>query len=386
MKLNLDIYREVNEVFRRLNNMHRWNSMITEAKYNELSKQALNCLVAYIIASYCEKEGMTIKWERFPRIALYRAFNRAYVSYEIPETLIKKICEIGNISMKVFDSRTRDRISDHTNHEFMMFISNECETMEYKIFRAGTKIATYIELLEQKIWIRNNEEVEERLKEVRECLEEFEDIKAVKEILDDNNPVFKIIQKISSKLRNSNRWAGHSCTINNSVLGHLFDTAVFAYFIALEQFNGNEELATKFFFMGIFHDGAETWTTDVPSDLKDYIVGFREATELLEEMMVEENLYEMIPDFLRAKIKEVMYEEGDNLKYKTLMKGADYLSADSECCRQYIGGSRDPYFLGNAIKGFDNLLITGYMAKLTPIARELHEELKDYAERIMSSF
>ena len=35
---------------------------------------------------------------------------------------------------------------------------------------------------------------------------------------------------------------------------------------------------------------------------------------------------------------------------KSLIKGADYLSADSECWRQYIAGSRDDYFLGAMLR------------------------------------
>lgn len=382
MKLNFDIYKEVNEVIRRLNNMNRWTSIVAEQKYNELAKQALNSLCSYIIASYCENDGQEIKWERFPKIALYRAFNKAYVSYEIPEGIINKICSIGNISKSTFDAATRDKISTRTNHEFMQFISNEHDCIEYRIFRAGMKIATYVEILELSMRTKNTEEIEEKMSEVKESLKEFEDIKAVKELLTEGNPVFKVIQKIST-LRNSNRWAVHSYLTDCSVLGHLFDTAIFAYFIALEDFPGDEKLAAKFFFMGIFHDIAEAWTTDWPSDIKDHITGLREAIEVFEDMMIEESLYKQVPEFLATKIKEVMYEEEDNLSHKTRMKGADYLSADSECWRQYVAGSRDSYFLAHAIKGFDNQLIAGYKVKLTPLARAMHDEIMHYAEQVM---
>lgn len=383
MKLNLDIYREVNEVFRRLNNMQRWTAMVTENKYNELAKQSLNSIVTYVVASYCEHDGHEVHWEKFPRIALYRAFNKAYVSYEIPERILKKICEIKSIADNAFDIATRERISDRTNHEFMQFISNECKTYEYRIFRASTKIATYIELLEQEKWAKNVEEIGERIDEVKGYLKQFEDISGVKELLEEENPVFKVLQKISL-LRNSNRWAVNSYLTDCSVLGHLFDTAVFAYFIAMEEFDGNEQLAAKFYFMGIFHDVAEAWTGDLPSDIKDCVTGLREAVEIFEGIMLEENFYSKLPEFLQAKIKEVMFEEDDNLVYKTRIKGADYLSADSECYRQYVAGSRDPYFLATPIKGFDNQLITGYKAKLSPIAKELHNEIMHYAEKVMS--
>lgn len=383
MKLNLDIYREVNEVFRRLNNMRRWTSMVSEMKYNELAKQALNSLITYVVASYCEQEGQEIVWERFPKIALYRAFNKAYVSYEIPERIIKEVCKIGNISKDAFETATREIISSRTNHEFMQFISHERETLEYRIFRASTKIATYIELLEQEAMWTKNEEIEERMEEVESYLKQFEDIKAIQEILKEQNPVFKILQKIST-LRNSNRWAINSYNTDCNVLGHLFDTAVLAYFIALEEFGGDERIATKFYFMGIFHDIAEAWTKDWPSDVKDKITGLREATEMFETMMLKEKLYQKIPSFLTRKIKEVMFEEDDNLVYRKLMKGADYLSADSECWRQYIAGSRETYFLARPMRGFDNQLIAGYKVQLPPIAKQLHTEMMHYAEKVLA--
>lgn len=383
MKLNIDIYTEVNQVISRLNNQHRWISMITEHKYNELSKQALNSMISYAIACYCENDGQEIKWERFPRIALYRAFYKSYVSYATPEQILKEICEIGNIDKSAFDATTRAIISERTDRDFMQFISQDCNTFEYCIFRAATKIATLIELKEQAVWLRNVEAIVDKSKEVMKSLEEFMDIKAVREFLQEGNPVFKIFQHISM-LRNSNRWAAFPYIVHCNVLGHLFDTAIFAYFIGLEEFSGNEEIATKMFFMGIYHEIAESWTTDIPSDIKDRITGFREATEKFEDRKVQKNVYDAIPDFLKRKIKAVMFEEEDNLQYKKLMKGADYLSADSECWRQFVAGSRETYFLTSPIKGFDIQLMSGYKAKLPPLARELHDKFMRYAEQIVA--
>lgn len=208
------------------------------------------------------------------------------------------------------------------------------------------------------------------------------DIKVIRELLQENNSVFKIFQRISM-LRNSNRWAAFPYIVHCNVLGHLFDTAIFAYFIGLEEFGGNEEIATKMFFMGIYHDIAEAWTTDIPSDIKDRITGFREATEKFEDLKLQKYVYDVIPHFLKRKIKEVMFEEEDNLQYKKLMKGADYLSADSECWRQFVAGSRETYFLTSPIKGFDIQLMSGYKAKLPHLARELHDKFMRYAEQIV---
>ena len=196
--------------------------------------------------------------------------------------------------------------------------------------------------------------------------------------------IFKLLLKIS-KLRNQNRWAVQSYLVNCSVLGHLFDTGVLAYFIGLEQFEGDEKVATKMFFMGIFHDLAEVWTSDVPSPIKDRIPGFRAATETYEALVLERFLYSRVPEFLAKKIRSVMFEEESNSSYHGLMKAADYLSADSECWRQYLAGSRDPYFLKPGITGYDEKLNSGKFF-LPAVCRQLHDYFLKYAEHVVAQF
>ena len=96
--LNLESLQAVNEVFKRLNILRRWTSVTTDDKYNELAKQALNCITAYMLASFTEGNGNIINWERFPKIALYRAFQKVYVYFDTPEHIIDEICAIGNIN------------------------------------------------------------------------------------------------------------------------------------------------------------------------------------------------------------------------------------------------------------------------------------------------
>lgn len=376
MELNLRMLKATNEVFKRLNILRRWTSFVTEDKYNELAKQALNCIVAYILACYSEAAGVTVKWERFPKIALYRAFQKAYVYFDTPEHIINEICKIGNIKKSTFDIVTREIITENADEAFAEFLCEGIGTTEFQIYRAATKIATYIELTENFTKI-NPHEYQIKTQEINKSLKEFQNIPGVNEIFDIDNPIFKVLQTIST-LRNRNRWAVQAYSIECSVLGHLFDTAVFAYFMALEQNPDDESNAAKMFFMGIFHDVAETWTTDIPSPIKDRISGFRAATEEYELKMLEEELYGKVPEFLAKKLQDVMFEDEANKEYKKLLKGADYLSADSECWRQYKAGSRDEYFLG-AIRRRLPKIESGNVL-LTPVCGELFNYFLEYAE------
>lgn len=354
--VNLEYLKAVNEVFKRLNNMRRWTSFTTEGKYDELSKQALNCLIADWIACYCEEEGQTIRRNRFPKIALYRSFQKAYVYFDVPEYILHEICEIGNIEKVEFEKATFDFICEETDKEFADFICEGLGTYEMQIYRAATKIATLVELVENRFRMKDDDDYgyDAKMEEIREYLMDFMDILGVKELQYTQGTLFKVLLQIS-KLRNQNRWAVQSYMAECSVLGHLFDTAIFGYFISLEKYQ-DETKATKLFWWGLEHDIPETWTKDIPSPIKRCIPGFREAVKKYEDKIMELKFYSHLPDFIANKIRNRLIEEEENPEVRKLMKGADYLSADSECWRQYIAGSRDEYFFETAIKNFDTEL------------------------------
>lgn len=378
VKLNLKYYKGLTEVFKRLNILRRWTFFTIEGRYNELAKQALNCMVAFILASYCEEAGETVRWDRFPKIAIYRAFQKAYVYFDTPEHILKDIAKVGNISKDAFDKATEEIMEEETDQEFVDFISEGINTYEMEIYKAATKVATLIELRENQSRIGTLSEYNKKMTEILNDLKKFSDLPGIEELKDTEGEVFQVFRKISS-LRNQNRWAVMCYTLDSSVLGHLFDTAVYAYLCGLEKYQ-NEKIATDMFWTGIFHDVPETWTKDIPSPIKKYISGFREAIKQYEEKMLEMHLYAKVPDFIAERIKKVLrLEESEELR--KIFKGADYLSADSECWRFYKGGSRDEYFLETAIKNFQEDL-DSQKYELPPIAYKLHRYFYDYASSL----
>lgn len=381
-ELKLENLQAINEVFKRLNILRRWTSLTTDGKYNELAKQALNCITAYMLASFVEAQGNIINWERFPKIALYRAFQKVYVYFDTPEHIIEEICVIGNINKDSFNVATKEIIQELTSEEFSDFLSEGIGTNEMEIYRAATKIATLVELEENSPLMKDIGEYRNKFAEIQHSLEKFFHITGVLEFSDPSSELFKILLKIS-KLRNQNRWAVQPYLINCSVLGHLFDTAVLAYFIGLEHFNWSEKTASKMFFMGIFHDLAEVWTSDVPSPIKDRIPGFRAATEKYEMQVLNKNLYRKVPEFLANKLRSVMFEEESNASFHSIMKSADYLSADSECWRQYVSGIRDSYYLKEPLLGFDKKLEEGIYS-LPPVCKSLHAYYIEYAKNVVA--
>lgn len=379
MTLNFERLLALNEVFKRLNVLRRWTSFVSDGKFNELAKQGLNCIVCYILACYVEDAGMLVRWERFPRIAIYRAFQKSFVNFDTPEYILREICEHSQIPYDSFHRATKEIITEKTDAEFSDYLSEGVNTLEARIYQAATKIATYVELKENAYAVAT-EDYQAHLEEICSTLQQFSDLPGLDELRNCHKSPFMTFQVLST-LRNKTRWASFSYTTECSVLGHLFDTACFAYAMSLEENPNDEALATRMFFMGIFHDVAETWTTDIPSPIKDRIPNFRKATEEYELMKLESEFYCKFPEFVVKKLKEVMLEDELNKQYKRLLKGADYLSADSECWRQYKGGSRDEYFF-DAIKKRLPKIESGEVS-LPPVCHELFDYFYNYAKSVI---
>ena len=376
--LKIKNLKAINEVFKRLNNLRRWTNFITEGKYDEISKQSLNCAVSFFLATEAESNGVEIQWERFPKIALWRAFQKAYVNYDTPEHILKEICDLGNIQFdKAFGEVTAKTIEDLTDKTFVNWLKEGCGTIEETIYQAATKIATFLELKE--IQRHMNGDYSSKYEEIVKSMGKYESVPGFNTIVSNNNYGYlKVINSIS-KLRNQNRWAAYSYLVDCSVLGHLFDTAVFAYLMSIEK-GLSETIATKCFFMGIFHDIPETFTRDIPSPIKDKIPGFRELTEKYELIVMEKNVYPLLSETTAKALRKVMFEDADNAEFKKLMKGADYMSAVSEIWRQLKAGTIDNWFF-EAMRGHVKKFESG-IAELTPNTKELLDWMVDFANRV----
>ena len=375
--MKIENLKAINKVFKRLNNLRRWTAFITEGKYDEISKQALNCCVCFMLATEAEKEGVSVKWDRFPKIAIYRAFQKAYVNYDTPEHILKEICALGGIPFsKAFRDVTFTVIAERTDSDFANWLSEGCGTTEERIYKAATKIATFLELKEIQKNVNGSYAI--KYEEIVKSMIKYEDIPGFNSFSDTDSKYFKVFEEIS-KLRNQNRWAAYSYIVDCSVLGHLFDTGVFAYLMALEK-GKTEELATKCFFMGIFHDVPEAFTKDIPSPVKDKIPGFRSLTEKYEMQKMEEFFYPCVSEKVQEAVKELMSMHDSDNSIRALIKGADYMSAVSEIWRQLKAGTRDEAFI-SSIDVHTEKFNTG-IAEFTPSTKELYDWMVKYANEL----
>ena len=317
--------------------LNRW-SEVTKGHHKELAKQALNCMIAYIWATEISHSGIKVDFTKFPKIALFRCFTKTVICDMIEENL-DTILELNNTPKSEFIEKITSNAEENSIADFFEFLQVEPNCLEVQIYQAATKIATWIELHE--IRYRIGKDFSSKRKQIKNCLHSFSKLPCYKKIMKTR---YKIIFRNFSKLRNRIRWAKHPTNIESSVLGHMFDVACYAYLMSLEEQPENQDLATKYFFMGVFHDLPECWTGDMPSPIKDSTPGLRKATEVFENKVMKKHVYSQLPKYMEDAICSVMMEDEKNVQYKVFLKKADNFSAYVECWREIDAGSNHYYY------------------------------------------
>lgn len=333
--------KKVNTMLYELLMLRRWSEFeVNTGKFTELAKQAINCMIAFFWAMEARFYGSKIDLTVFPKIAICRGFQKT-IQCDIPEGNLDHIFSLGNIDKENFAQMVWDNFTGCTSREFHNHMIVDQNSVESKIYRGATKIATYLELLDIRGTI-SEVDFQRKSDEIFQSLYEYHSLPGFTEMLSES---YTQIFRNFAKLRNRIRWAKHPNLVKCSVLGHLFDVAVYAYLMSLEVNPENEELATQYFFMGIFHDFPETWTGDMPSPIKDSIPGLRKATEMFENEVMENHVYCLLIPEVAHELKSVMLEDEENETYKKFLKKSDNFSAFIECWREIDAGTRHPYYI-----------------------------------------
>ncbi len=118
------IYEALKKLNQGNNNLRRWTSFITKGSHDEISKQALNSAICYMLAVEVQKAGLKVDFNLFPKIAIYRSFQKVYVNYDIPEHILEEICYLGEINFnESFKTATLDMIREVAGKDFTEFLN-----------------------------------------------------------------------------------------------------------------------------------------------------------------------------------------------------------------------------------------------------------------------
>ena len=112
-----------NEVFKRLCCLRRWTHFVTEDKVQRAGKAVFELHYSFLPSQrVLNTRAKPSFGERFPKIAIYRAFQKTYVYFDTPEFILKDICRVGKIEADTFDQTTRQIIAEQTDDAFADFI------------------------------------------------------------------------------------------------------------------------------------------------------------------------------------------------------------------------------------------------------------------------
>ena len=92
----------VNNMLFELLCLRRWSEVtVTNGKFTEQSKQALNNMIVYFWAKELEHTGVVIDYTKFPKIALFRGFTKT-LQCDVSEQNLEIIFKLGNVSKASF--------------------------------------------------------------------------------------------------------------------------------------------------------------------------------------------------------------------------------------------------------------------------------------------
>ena len=142
-----------------------------------------------------------------------------------------------------------------------------------------------------------------------------------------------------SRMRYIGRWGLMRNTFQENVQEHSHMVAVLSHALAVigrEVYGGtlDPEHAAA---LALYHDASEILTGDLPTPVKYYNPGIRDAYKAVEEVSAR-RLLSMLPEALRPAYEGLLLEDPED-PYYPLVKAADKLSAYIKCVEELKAGN-----------------------------------------------
>lgn len=142
------------------------------------------------------------------------------------------------------------------------------------------------------------------------------------------------------RMRYIARWALMRNTRTENVQEHSYEAAVLAHALAVigrdvfhKDLNPDGIAAAA-----LFHDAPEIITGDMPTPIKYYNPGIREAYKAVEQV-AEDKLLSMLPEDLRPAYEDALRPADPEIEQ--LVKAADKLSAHIKCIEELKAGNTE---------------------------------------------
>jgi 5'-deoxynucleotidase len=145
-----------------------------------------------------------------------------------------------------------------------------------------------------------------------------------------------------ARLRWIDRWALMRNSQEENLAEHSLEVAMLSHALCVigNQRFGKHLNAEKAAVMAMFHDASEILTGDLPTPVKYYSREIRRAYQEI-EVSAEGRLLALLPEEMKETYRE-LFSPGEDLEAeKTLVKGADKLSAYIKCIEERRAGNRE---------------------------------------------
>lgn len=143
-----------------------------------------------------------------------------------------------------------------------------------------------------------------------------------------------------SRMRYIGRWGLMRNTFEENVQEHSHMVAILAHALAIIRRDvfGKEIDPDAVAAAALYHDAPEILTGDLPTPVKYYNPGIREAYRQVEEVAVQK-LLSMLPEALRSSYTPLLLPTDPDVL--ALVKAADKLSAYVKCIEELKGGNME---------------------------------------------
>ena len=143
------------------------------------------------------------------------------------------------------------------------------------------------------------------------------------------------------RMRYITRWGLMRNTFSENIAEHSYQTAVLAHALALIR-RDILHLPTpepdRCALAALFHDASEILTGDMPTPIKYYNPGIREAYKAVEQV-AEDKLLSMLPEDLRPAYEDALRPADPEIEQ--LVRAADKLSAHIKCIEELKAGNTE---------------------------------------------
>ena len=141
-----------------------------------------------------------------------------------------------------------------------------------------------------------------------------------------------------NRMRFIQRWALMRNSYTENIQEHSHQVAVLAHALAVlrnEKFGGQVDAGTVAV-AALYHDAGEILTGDMPTPIKYYNPGIRDAYKAVEQV-AEQKLLSMLPGELRPTYEDALHPADPEVE--ELVKAADKLSAHIKCLEEMKAGN-----------------------------------------------